>query len=169
MGTVTVGRVLAAHGVTGGCKCAYHTDYPERLQERRDYILRDSFSNEILLLSLKSLRLLESSFLISFSEIAQREQMMRLGGWLLEVASQHVPADKQEDEFYFYELEGLEVISATGNVLGTVKNVVQGTGEEILEIIVPGEDTRLIPFAKIAIQGIDLKARCIILQPDFEF
>jgi 16S rRNA processing protein RimM len=80
-----------------------------------------------------------------------------------------VPADKQEDEFYFYELEGLEVISATGNVLGTVKNVVQGTGEEILEIIVPGEDTRLIPFAKIAIQGIDLKARCIILQPDFEF
>jgi 16S rRNA processing protein RimM len=167
--TVTVGRVLAAHGVAGGCKCAYHTDYPERLKDRSFYILRDPHSNEVITVTPKTLRLLKDSFLLTFNEITSREEMSRLAGWLLEVPEQSVPDDKEEGEFYFFELEGMEVVSAAGDVLGTVINVVRGTGVDILEVAVPGKDTRLIPFAKVAIKDVGAKARRITLQDDYEF
>jgi 16S rRNA processing protein RimM len=169
MRTVTVGRVLSAHGVSGGCKCAYHTDYPERLKERREFILRDPATNKTRTVTVKTLRLLESSFLISFNEITQREEIMLMNGWLLEIPAEQVPADTAEDEFYFFELEGMEVISAGGELLGVVVNVMRGVNQDIIEVRTHGKDTRLVPFASIAVLKVDRQARKITLQPDFEF
>jgi 16S rRNA processing protein RimM len=168
MAAVTVGRVLAAHGVAGGCRCAYHTDYPERLSERESYILRDPISCEMYTLTASSVRLLSDSFLITFLEIPQREQMTRLRGWLLEISAARVPQDISESEFYFYQLQGLDVMKADGQSLGIVINIVRGVNQEVLEVGLPGAETRLIPFASIAIAKVDLEKRQIILQQDFE-
>ncbi len=167
MGAVTVGRVLAAHGIAGGCKCAYHTDYPERLSRRENYILRDPHSGEIFTLTASSIRLLADSFLISFREIPQREQMMLLAGWLLEISAAEVPDDAGDGEFYFFQLQGLEVVTASGQCVGAVTNVIRGANQEILEVGALGGETKLIPFASIAIAKVDLKNNQIILQPDY--
>lgn len=168
MATVTVGRVLAAHGIKGGCKCAYHTDFPERLLERKLYILRDPSSNEICTLTAGDIRVLADSFLISFLEITQRERIMLLRGWLLEVPAERVPKDKGDDEFYFYELQGLQVYDADGALVGEVVNVFRGVNQEVLEVGLPGKETTLIPFAAHAIAKVDIESKRITLQSGYQ-
>lgn len=167
MATVTVGRVLSAHGIKGGCKCAYHTDYPERLLERKLYVLRDPSSNEIYTLTADVVRLLNESFLINFLEIAQREKIMLLRNWLLEVSSERVPAERGDGEFYFYELQGLQVYDADGILLGEVVNVFRGVNQEVLEVGALGKETVLIPFAAHAIAKVEIEQRRIILQSGY--
>lgn len=168
MGTVTVGRILSAHGVAGGCKCAYHTDYPERLGTRSSFILRDPSTGEILLLSIATLKLLRESFLIAFNELGSREHISLLSGWLLEVPESGVPDDTGEGEYYFYQLQGLKVFTASGVMVGEVINVVRSVNQEILEVAVDGADSIFIPFAAVSINYVDLENRRILLQPEYE-
>lgn len=168
MATVTVGRVLSAHGVKGGCKCAYHTDFPDRLLERKLYVLRDPSSSEIYTLTADVVRLLAESFLINFFEITERERIKFLRDWLLEVSVDRIPSDREDGEFYFYELQGLRVYDAEGVLIGEVVNVFRGTNQEILEVGMPGRETTLIPFASHAIAKVEIEQRRITLQNGYQ-
>lgn len=166
MATVTVGRLMAAHGVNGACRCEYRTDFPERIPARERYLLRDPASGEVMLLTTAGVNLLDDCFIISFAEKPQREELAARRGWLLEVPRESLPdAGGGEDGFYYFELEGLRVLSAGGGEVGRVVNVIPGAAHDLLEV----EDERgvrtLIAFVRSAIAEVDLAVGIIQLHP----
>ena len=71
-----------------------------------------------------------------------------------------------DDEFYYADLIGLEVVDTGGTVLGTVLNVMDHGAGDLLEIRVSGaSDTVLLPFTQEAVPTVDLGAGRIVADP----
>jgi 16S rRNA processing protein RimM len=83
-------------------------------------------------------------------------------GALLEVDRAELPSTG-EDEYYAFELVGLEVVEEGGRPLGTVKAVTPGVANDVLDL---GGDV-LLPMVEDCIRRIDLAAGLIEVAKGF--
>jgi 16S rRNA processing protein RimM len=72
-------------------------------------------------------------------------------GVLLEVDRVDLPATA-EDEYYAFELLGLEVVEETGRALGTVASVTPGVANDVLEL----DSGVLLPMVEDCIRAVDV-------------
>ena len=83
-------------------------------------------------------------------------------GALLEVERDALPKTG-EDEYYAFELAGLEVVEEGGRSLGRVETVTPGVANDVLEL-----DTGvLLPMVEDCIRSIDLAAKRITVAEGF--
>ena len=83
------------------------------------------------------------------------------GTWL-EVERDALPATA-DDEYYVFELVGLEVVEETGRVLGTVQAVTPGVANDVLEL----DSGVLLPMIEDCVQSVDLDAKRIVVAEGF--
>ena len=67
------------------------------------------------------------------------------------------------DEYYVFELVGLEVAEDGGGVLGTVVDVAPGVANDVLEL----DSGRLLPMVEECVLSIDIGAGRIVVAPGF--
>jgi len=96
-----------------------------------------------------------------------REQAIALVGQQIFVGREQLPATT-EDEYYWSDLEGLEVHTTGGEVLGRVERLMETGANDVL--VIRGNREHLVPF----IQGqyvtrVDLEAGLIEVDWDPEF
>jgi 16S rRNA processing protein RimM len=72
-------------------------------------------------------------------------------GVVLEVERVELPATG-EDEYYAFELVGLQVVEETGRVLGTVEAVTPGVANDVLEL----DSGVLLPMVEDCIRVVDV-------------
>jgi 16S rRNA processing protein RimM len=82
-------------------------------------------------------------------------------GALLEVERSALPPTK-EDEFYAFQLVGLEVVEENGRALGTVADVIPGVANDVLEV-----GKHLLPMVEDCILAVDLEAGRITVATGF--
>jgi 16S rRNA processing protein RimM len=146
--------------VHGQLRCDYRTDHPEWLAQRSHYLLHDSRSGEIRELTLASIEQLPDSFLIQFQEINSPEEGQHFNGWDLLYSVERGVLPREPGEVYFFELEGMEVRTSTGLMVGTVVDIAEtGAG---LFLDVKGEKQVLIPFTLEHVPDLDLEAGYMI-------
>jgi 16S rRNA processing protein RimM len=83
-------------------------------------------------------------------------------GTPLEVEREQLPPTG-EDEYYAFELVGLEVVEETGRVLGTVQSVDAGVANDVLDL----GGGLLLPMVEDCVRRIDLAARRIEVAEGF--
>jgi 16S rRNA processing protein RimM len=83
-------------------------------------------------------------------------------GTILEVARDQLPPTG-EDEYYAFELVGLEVVEESGRALGTVKAVTPGVANDVLEL----DGNVLLPMVEDCILRVDLDGRRIVVADGF--
>jgi 16S rRNA processing protein RimM len=83
-------------------------------------------------------------------------------GALLEVDRADLPPT-EEDEFYAFELVGLDVVEEGGRALGKVRAVTPGVANDVLEL----DDGVLLPMVEDCIVSIDLDAARIDVAKGF--
>lgn len=83
-------------------------------------------------------------------------------GALLEVERDQLPPT-DDDEYYAFELVGLEVVEESGRALGTVKAVTPGVANDVLEL----DSEVLLPMVEDCVQKIDLDAKRIVVAEGF--
>jgi 16S rRNA processing protein RimM len=72
-------------------------------------------------------------------------------------------APLQPGEFYVEDLKGLALLSDDRQILGHIIDVIEGGGGDLAEIRLPNGETRLVPFRKEFISGVDLVKRQALL------
>ena len=72
-------------------------------------------------------------------------------GVLIEVERVDLPATA-EDEYYAFELVGLEVVEGAGRSLGTVQAVTPGVADDVLEL----DSGVLLPMVEDCIRAVDV-------------
>ena len=83
-------------------------------------------------------------------------------GAALEVEREALPPT-EEDEYYAFELVGLEVVEENGRSLGTVKAVAPGVANDVLEL-----DTYVsLPMVEDCVRSIDLDTQRIVVAEGF--
>jgi 16S rRNA processing protein RimM len=113
-------------------------------------------------LTVESTRWHQSTLLVSFAELADRNAAEAARGVVLSVA---VPADETPDdpeEFYDHQLVGLAAFDVGGAPLGEVTGLVHGA-QDLLTIRTPDGRDALVPFVKALVPEVDLSTGRVVI------
>jgi 16S rRNA processing protein RimM len=103
---------------------------------------------------------------VRFRGINDRNAAEALAGLELFVERDNLPDEElDDDEFYYADLEGLEVVDRDGKSYGTVSAVHDFGAGDLLEIKGPGRRPALIPFSEAAVLEIDLEGGTVLIDP----
>jgi 16S rRNA processing protein RimM len=101
------------------------------------------------------------------SKQARGRPVIRLDRRVDRGAALAVPRDAlaptAEDEYYVFQLVGLEVSEQGGRVLGTVADVSPGVANDVLEL----DSGLLLPMVEECVLSVDLDAGTILVAPGF--
>jgi len=147
---VAVGRVGKRHGLTGAFVVEEASEDPKRFAVGAALFV-DGEKAEVV-----------------ESKRAGRRRVIRLDrdaprGAVLEVDRSALPPPKP-DEYYVFQLVGLEVERVDGTHLGRVSNVAPGVANDVLEL----ENGLLLPLVEACVRQVDLDARRIVVEAGFD-
>jgi 16S rRNA processing protein RimM len=173
---IEVGRIADAWGVKGWFKVIPHSASPEALFSSRRWYLQPSergnkaFSGTALM-RVREAKEHSDSIVASAHDIDERDIAESLRGSRIFVPRSSFPT-AGEDEYYWVDLLGLEVVNREGLALGRVADLV-ATGPQtvlVLEYEEAGKKAeRMIPFVAAYVDDVDLAAKKITVdwQPDY--
>lgn len=113
---------------------------------------------------LDSCRFHKGLALLKFSDIDSREDAEALRGCFLAIDRDELP-EPGENEYYLFELQGLEIVDSAGGKIGTVRDVQDNPAHEQL-LVEPSDGQRpfQIPFVSAFVRSVDLDAGRITVE-----
>lgn len=143
---ISVGRIVKSHGLRGEVVVRALTDDPGRFKHFDEIVAtaKDGTSSVLKLAFVRTNERQGSSKVhLRFEGVESREQADALRGQVLSVHREELPLG--EDEYFLFDLAGLEVTTNVGEEVGFVKEVRRYPGQDI--IVVASTDGResLIP------------------------
>lgn len=143
---VVVGRIGRPYGLHGWQHIQSFTQPAENLFEYKNwYILQ---KNEWLPFKLDAHKLHGKEYIIHLDGIQTKEEAALYSNKQVAVLRSHLPR-LNDGEFYWSDLEGLNVVTCEGIRLGTVQYLYENTGIDVM-VVKPQQDTqdreRHIPF-----------------------
>jgi 16S rRNA processing protein RimM len=162
---VVVGRVSGAHGVRGWLKIRSYTEPPDNIARYGMWILcRDGREWAV---DVEEVRGQGSVVLAKLRSVDEREQAAELIGADVAVERSRLPRCAP-GEYYWVDLEGCEVRTPQGEVLGPVDHLLATGSNDVL--VLSGDGERLIPFVMgNVIRSVDLEKRLIVADWSADF
>ncbi|MHB0951647.1 MAG: ribosome maturation factor RimM [Allorhizobium sp.] len=158
---VLMATIGAAQGLRGEVRVKAFTGDPMALGDYGNLRSLDGRVFEIL-----EIREAKNVAIVRFRGINDRNAAEALNGLELYVEREALPdSELDEDEFYYTDLEGLNVHDAAGNHYGAVSAVYDFGAGDLLELKGPGKRPVLIPFSEAAVIEIDLEGGRILIDP----
>lgn len=157
---ICVAAVATAHGVHGALKLRCFTERPEDVAAYGP--LFDKQGRR--LFNLAILGPAKGGVIAKAENIDDREAAEALRGVELFVPRSALP-DPDDDEFYYNDLEGLDVVDAEGTRVGTVRRVVNHGAGDLIEVEGAAGRLHILPFDKETVPVIDLENRRLQVAP----
>jgi 16S rRNA processing protein RimM len=120
-----------------------------RLKEEKTYYIEE-------------IRIIGKALAIKFRGIETPEAAKTLSGAELLVDRDHA-APLGEGEYYVEDLRGLPVYNLRGEILGEIRDVLEGGNGQLIETLLPDGATRLIPFRNEFFGEVDPEKRRAVL------
>ena len=185
---LVVGRIRRPHGIRGDVTVEVRTDEPDRRFVVGSVLATDPAERGPL--TLTASRWHSGSLLLTFAEIADRDEAEELRGTWLVVDSADLGPTGDPDEFYDHELIGLAAVTVDGVPVGVVTDVLHH-GQDLLVIApsspdgaasgpdgaVPGlggaapgpgaarQAQVLVPFVSAIVPEVDVPAGRLVIDP----
>lgn len=160
-----MGRIGGPYGVKGWLHVVEYTAAPEKLLAFDQwYLNRRGRWNSIELLEG---RRHGKGLVVRLAGIDDREAAAALKGTEIGIYRDQLPAPG-EQEYYWSDLEGLQVVTTDGRELGHVHHLIETGANDVL--VVRGEREILVPYIKgQVIRAVDLAARVIEVDWDPDY
>jgi 16S rRNA processing protein RimM len=162
---LTVGRIVGVHGVGGWVKIESFTEPRLRIFAYQPWRLAQAgVETEI-----DSAQGHEQGkgMVAKLSGCDDRDAAVALVGAEIRIPRSALPKPKR-GEFYWADLEGLDVVTVDGAPLGKVSHLFATGANDVL--VVSGERERLIPYVTGQfVKKVDLDAGCITVDWDEDF
>lgn len=165
---IEVGRILDAWGIKGWLKVLPHSADPQALFSSTRWFLLPSEKGAAAFTGTALLRVREakphSDAVVARADgIEDRTGAEALKGARIFISRASFPT-AAEDEYYWVDLLGLDVVNREGQPMGRVKDLLQ-TGPQtvlVLDYEEAGQpQERMIPFVSAYVDTVDLKGRRI--------
>lgn len=174
---VEVGRVLDAWGVKGWFKLTPHSASPEALFSAPSWYLLPSERGVPKFEGVKKIAIAQVKphadvVVATSADVPDRNAAELLKGARIFVSRADFPP-AEDDEFYWVDLMGLEVINREGVNLGRVIDLMSAGPQTTMvlldESVADKPQERLIPFVSAFVDDVDLKVKRITVdwQPDY--
>ncbi len=169
---IEVGRISRPHGVHGEVRVSLSSDNPERFLPGAMFHARPGRIGvagprirEQVRLTVESVRGDEDFPIVGFREIPDRDRAETYSGFVLEVRGSQLP-ELDEDEFYPFDLIGLEARDNSGAPLGRVTDALESPAHDILMITLAGGGEALAPFVRAAVPEVNVDAGYLVVDTE---
>jgi len=160
---IALGYISAVHGIKGWVKVHSWTRPMEAILTYQPWLLGEEKSSVKIIDGRKQ----GKGLVALLPGFADREQAATLVGQQVFVGHEQLPPT-DEDEYYWSDLEGLEVHTTTGHVLGRVEKMMETGANDVL--VIRGEREHLVPFIQGQyVRRVDLEGGLIEVDWDPEF
>ena len=159
---LVVGRIGRAHGVLGEATVEIRTDLPEERFFVGNILTTDPANNGPL--TIESVRFNNGIMLLKFRESADRTQVERLRDTLLFVDVDVNNDHREDDSYHVQQLIGLAVVNTRGEKIGTIDDVLNLPGQDLL-VINSNDREILLPFIVDFVPVVDLLGGLITVTP----
>ncbi len=131
-----------------------HTDFPERFKPGKIVYLGENHTS----MKISSQRTHNEGMLIGFEGIATPEQAARFRNQDLTILAADAK-ELQDGEYYFHELQDLEVLDEAGKSLGKITEILETGANDVYVVTGVSEEDILLPAIPEVILNVDLDAR----------
>lgn len=161
---ILVGRFGAPHGVRGEVRLQSFTRDPTAIGAYGPLTAPDGR-----VFTLKTVRLVKDNMLVARVDgIADRVAAQALTHLDLTLDRAALPAP-DEDEFYIADLVGLEAVDPAGETIGTIVDVPNYGGGDLIEVRPKrGGESLLYPFTREVVPTIDTSTRRVTIVPPID-
>lgn len=166
-----MGEVVSVHGIRGAVKIYSHTDPLDNLLDYSGWVLRHGAHQQAV--DVVSGRLQGRVLVVQLKGVNDRNQALELVGHEVCVPSASLPA-LEPGEYYWHQLQGLQVVTLSGELLGVVDHLLETGANDVL-VVKPctgslDQRERLLPYVPDEfIREIDLAAGRMQVDWDPEF
>lgn len=163
---ILVGRIVGLHGVSGEFKLESYTEPRTRIFRYQPWLLSSTAGDR----EVSGCRGREQGkgIVATLPDVADRDRAAALVGCEIMVRRSALP-DPQDGEYYWADLEGLEVATLEGVMLGKVSHLL-ATGANDVMVVRDGERERLLPFVlDDYVKSVDFEAGRITVDWDPDF
>lgn len=155
-GYLAVGRIVGVHGLKGEIKVELYTDFPERFEPGALLFLGDELEETEIL----SARPHKGNMLLKLDgvEVRAEAEAMR-GQWLF--VPEDEAAELEEHSYWIHDILDMEAVTETGEVLGTVVDVLFTGANEVYVVQLSGarKGELLLPAIDEVVRSVDVAAR----------
>lgn len=163
---ILLGRVVGAFGVRGEIKLESWTEPRSAIFKYQPWILTTPAGVERELTGARG-RDTGKHLVATFPGVDDRDVVETMHGTEVSVARSALPPPNA-DEFYWVDLEGLDVVTVQGVALGTVSHLFSTGSNDVL--VVRGDRERMIPWVRPDfVCSVDFDANRITVDWDPEF
>lgn len=160
---VVLGRIVVPYGIAGWVKIHPFGDDPVAWRKiPRWWLATSPEAGDWTARALQGLRFHGKSLIAKFEGVDDRTAAEKLDGQYVGAPREDLPKNA-ENEFYWDELIGLDVINAAGETLGKVASLIESGAHPVL--VVKGDaadaEERLLPFVGEVVKEVALAERCI--------
>ena len=164
---VLIGRIVGLYGVQGWLKIESWAEPRMKIFDYQPWLLSTESGSETQIAGAKG-RQQGKGMVAQLPGIDDREQAAALIGMDIHVAREQLPPPGK-DEYYWVDLEGLEVVTMEDVVLGRVSHLF-ATGSNDVVVVRDGARERLIPFIQGSyVRLVDMSAKRMVVDWDPEF
>lgn len=171
MTEIRLGSVTGSHGIKGWIKVFSYTDPTSAIFDYSPWILRkgDSTKNVVV----ENGQVHGKKLIASVEGIDSRNMADELAGYEIHVDRAALP-ELEEGDFYWFQLEGMNVVNSRGDLLGAVNHMLE-TGANDVMVVRPVENSidnteRLIPFVEDeVVQKVDREVGEILVEWDADY
>lgn len=163
-----LGKVTTAFGIKGWVKVYSYTDPITNLFDYDRWLLK--IGNDWRHYEVEDGKIQGKGLTVKLKGVADRDAALALSQVEIGVPTSELP-ELGEDEHYWFQLEGLQVLNTAGQLLGQVKELFESGGGNLVLVVSACEGSidqqeRLLPYVDAVVLDVDLDAGKI--QVDWE-
>ncbi len=157
---ICVGAITGARGLKGEVRIKSFTAEPMGISDYGDLFEENGRTSYQVRITGQA----KGQLLAHLNGIEDRDAAESLKGIRLYVPKSALP-ETDEDEFYFSDLVGLRADLVDGGCLGKVKEVHDFGAGAILEVVVEGAETVMVPFTRAVVPVVDKVGGKVVVDP----
>ncbi|MBD3288816.1 16S rRNA processing protein RimM [candidate division KSB1 bacterium] len=158
---ISIGAVTKAHGIKGEIGVKPLTDEPEQFTLIKSVYL--NINNSRTLVEVEKVRLQQNFIILKLAHINDRTAAEQLKGALIEREISEL-RELEDNEYYVFDLIGLEVKDLDGNLIGELVDVMILPANDVY-VIRGGEKEFLVPAIQDIVKKIDLDRNEMLIYP----
>ena len=162
MDFLEIGKIVKAHGLKGRVKVLSYLESGGEMLQSLDEVFISRGKDQPVSYALKNFQVKGKCFYLDMEGVESIDQAEALLG-----RSVFAPADKMgvlsEDEYYWQQLIGLEVMTEAGTPIGTLTEIFP-TGSNDVFVCRGGEREILLPAIADVVLTVDLKKKILVVR-----
>jgi 16S rRNA processing protein RimM len=159
---IPVGKIIGAQGIRGQLKVYSYSGNLDSLLAAHTVALK-SPGGDVRDFELKSVAPHAGKIILGLKDFTDINQVLGFVGNEICLLRSQLP-EPEEDEYYWRDLLGLEVVTTAGKLLGPIVDIFE-TGSNDVYVVKGAEREYLIPAVAAVISSVDLESGRMVITP----